>query len=166
MTAERGAQIGAFPEAQGVGVYQWPLYNTLVAQTENCAVVEELYDPTHSIVVRQRLVPVEPPFSALLIERDDGTQCPATPKEYTADPIFVFRFNPFSVRAERFGWEDFLVMLGGNNDQIASFHFSSVAELESLNNSFYQGSDADAWLTSASFVFDSIPAPQDPWSGQ
>lgn len=150
--------------ADNTGTYQgW--YNTLFAQTEFFAVAEDIYDATHSIVIRQRLVQMSPPFRAELMERDDGRQCPDPPRTFTLDFSVQFRFSGFPIRLQRFGWEDVNALFGNNNDRIATFFFSSFDELEGLNGTFRAGMDADAWFTNRGFSRYNIPAPQDPWNG-
>lgn len=108
-----------------------------------------------------RLINVVAPYTVEVVERDDGRQCPAEPKEYAVE--YSVRVSLTSPSTQGFTGEDFWALFGGNNDIVSRF-FLSMDQFEQAYDTYYYGGDADVRLRSIGFSRSLIPAPQDPYT--
>lgn len=141
-----------------------PWGSTLLAETGEFAMVETVRDPDRSYAVpHQRRIPLTGPFEVQIPERDDQHQCPEPPHYYELSGTYQYNFQTDRFFVTSFSWSDFAALFGGNNDLVASFFFSSASALESLNNTFVAGADADIVLTNYLFHVTDVPTAQDPY---
>lgn len=141
-----------------------PWGSTLLAETGEFAMVETVRDPDRSYAVpHQRRIPLTGPFEVQILERDDQHQCPEPPHYYELSGTYQYNFQTDRFFVTSFSWSDFAALFGGNNDLVANFFFSSASALESLNNTFVAGADADIVLTNYLFHVTDVPTAQDPY---
>lgn len=87
----------------------------------------------------ERNVPAGGPFKIRIIERDDGSQCPAPMRTYRLEGKLEISWTPdgYKFNASGWGWDDLMALIGGNNDQLASWTVNTMDELEQMNDQYF-----------------------------
>lgn len=135
--------------------------NVLIAQAENFAITEEIDAANEPFVLMRRIVPLKPPFTIAIWERDDGKQCPAGRRTYELAFTIEFHWVGGVVALpdiKKFDWKDIGWLFGNNNDKIAMWSINDFATLEGYASTWLPRSiDAELRMINRGFSRTNIP---------
>jgi len=116
----------------------------LFAQAANFLVNEKVQSTRSfagggKLTLVDRAVPAGGPFKIRIIERDDGNQCPAPMRTYRLEGKLEISWTPdgYKFNVSGWGWDDLMALIGGNNDQLASWTVNTIDELEQMNYQYF-----------------------------
>ncbi|MDT8341178.1 MAG: hypothetical protein RQ751_06670 [Longimicrobiales bacterium] len=128
---------------------------------------EEFLEIPNGPTVLTRLFRTQPPFRIRILERDDGRECPTEPRKRDTSFDVISLINPFSFSNIPSGVEFINAILGGDNDPVATWQFSSFVdfEIEAIryldgDDAIFNHNDADIWIFSNGLRYSQIPPEQ------